>query len=345
MFHDHFGFSAHVFFAKKSQAAQLYEAAGSYDQAASLYILDTNFEAAAPLMAKISTPKLHLQFAKAKESRGAYQDGILMLVAVGCWLFFLVWGVVVLFLCLVFLDSWTINLGSSSPIFDVDVWKFTSIIADNIICCLKTCFLLQDALVAYERARDLDSVVRICLDHLNQPQKAFQLVRETKLASGAQAVAEFCRKNGDVAGAVEFYLLAKNDEEAFLLAERQDEMATYEAGLGDNGTRDQYKRIAKYYEQRNLLADAARHYANCEEYHTALKLYLKVGEKEIDHAIEVVGRARNDSLTHTLIDYLMGETDNVPKDANYVYRLHKALGNYMQAAGTAHIIAKQEEGS
>ena len=50
------------------------EAAGSYDQAASLYILDTNFEAAAPLMAKISTPKLHLQFAKAKESRGSYQD-------------------------------------------------------------------------------------------------------------------------------------------------------------------------------------------------------------------------------------------------------------------------------
>ena len=73
------------------------------------------------------------------------------------------------------------------------------------------------------------------------------------------------------------------------------------------------------------------------------KLYLKVGEKEIDHAIEVVGRARNDALTHTLIDYLMGETDNVPKDANYVYRLHKALGNYMQAAGTAHIIAKQEQ--
>lgn len=201
----------------------------------------------------------------------------------------------------------------------------------------------QDALVAYERARDLDSVVRICLDNLNQPQKAFQLVRETKLASGAERVAEYCWKNGNVAGAVEFYLLAKNDEEAFLLAERQDEMATYEAGLGDNGTRDQYKRIAKYYEQRNILAYAARHYANCEEYSTALKLYLKVGEKEIDHAIEVVGRARNDSLTHTLIDYLMGETDNVPKDANYVYRLHKALGNYMQAAGTAHIIAKQEQ--
>ena len=64
----------HQNFAPGAEAAQLYEAAGSYDQAASLYILDTNFEAAAPLMAKISTPKLHLQFAKAKESRGSYQD-------------------------------------------------------------------------------------------------------------------------------------------------------------------------------------------------------------------------------------------------------------------------------
>lgn len=27
-------------------------------------------------MAKISTPKLHLQFAKAKEARGAYQDAL-----------------------------------------------------------------------------------------------------------------------------------------------------------------------------------------------------------------------------------------------------------------------------
>merc|ERR1711957_896815 len=31
------------------------------------------------------------------------------------------------------------------------------------------------------------------------------------------------------------------------------------------------------------------------------------------------------------------------KDPNYVYRLHKALGNYLQAAGTALIIAKQEQ--
>eukprot|EP00442_Polarella_glacialis_P052045 CAMPEP_0115153154 /NCGR_PEP_ID=MMETSP0227-20121206/66564_1 /TAXON_ID=89957 /ORGANISM="Polarella glacialis, Strain CCMP 1383" /LENGTH=1373 /DNA_ID=CAMNT_0002563853 /DNA_START=51 /DNA_END=4172 /DNA_ORIENTATION=- len=255
------------------EAAQLYEAAGAYDQAASLYILDLNFEAAAPLMNKIHSPKLHLQYAKAKESRGAYRE----------------------------------------------------------------------ALQAYERARDLDSVVRLSLEQLNEPQKAFQLVRETQLTSGAERVAEYCRKNGNISGAVEFLLLAKNVQEAFMLAERQDEMATFEVGLGDEGTREQHIAIAKYYEQRNLLANAAKHYAFCEDFAMALKLYLKAGEKEIDHAIEVVGKARSDALTHTLIDYLMGESDNVPKDPNYVYRLHKALGNFMQAAGTALIIAKQEQ--
>merc|ERR1719482_1967807 len=201
----------------------------------------------------------------------------------------------------------------------------------------------REALVAYERARDLDSVVRLCLENLNEPQKAFQLVRETQLAAGAERVAEYCRKQVNICGAIEFLLLAKNDREAFLLAERHDQMGTYEHGLQEKGTREQHMAIAKYYEQRNLLGNAAKHYALCEEYAMALRLYLKVGEKEVDNAIEVVGKARSDALTHTLIDYLMGESDNVPKDPNYVYRLHKALGNYMQAAGTALIIAKQEQ--
>eukprot|EP00746_Dinoflagellata_sp_MGD_P124561 gnl/MRDRNA2_/MRDRNA2_59159_c0_seq1.p1 gnl/MRDRNA2_/MRDRNA2_59159_c0~~gnl/MRDRNA2_/MRDRNA2_59159_c0_seq1.p1 ORF type:complete len:1372 (-),score=249.48 gnl/MRDRNA2_/MRDRNA2_59159_c0_seq1:124-4239(-) len=255
------------------EAAQLYEKAGAYDRAASLYIQDLNFEAAAPLMGKITTPKLHMQYAKAKESRGAYRE----------------------------------------------------------------------ALVSYERARDLDSVVRLYLQFLNEPQKAFQLVRQTQLASGAELVADYCRKQGNVRGAVEFLLLANNDEEAFHLAETHDEMEVYEQGLVEKGSPAQHMNIAKYYEQRNLSSKAAKHYSLCEEYQMALKLYLKVGEKEIDNAIDVVGKARNDSLTHTLIDYLMGESDNVPKDPNYVYRLHKALGNYMQAAGTALIIAKQEQ--
>merc|ERR1719150_733272 len=116
---------------QNNEAAQLYEEAGLYDQAASLYILDLNFEAAAPLMSKIHTPKLHSQYAMAKESRRCYAE----------------------------------------------------------------------ALVAYERARDLDSVVRLCLKNLSQPQKAFQLVRETQFTSGAERVAEYCKKQGNFSGA------------------------------------------------------------------------------------------------------------------------------------------------
>ena len=48
-------------------------------------------------------------------------------------------------------------------------------------------------------------------------------------------------------------------------------------------------------------------------------------------------------LTHMLIDFLMGETDGVPKDPNYIYRLYMALGNFTQASKTAVIIARQEQ--
>jgi len=180
---------------------------------------------------------------------------------------------------------------------------------------------------------------------MNEPQKAFELVRSAQLATGADLVAEYCKRSGNIRGAVEFLLLANSDEEAFHMAETHDEMDVYEQGLGDcgRGNRAQHMAIANYYEMRNIIPKAAKHWALCEEYAMALKLYLRCGEKEIDAAIEVVGKARNDTLTHTLIDYLMGETDNVPKDPNYVYRLHKALGNYIQASMTALIIAKQEQ--
>ena len=74
----------------------------------------------------------------------------------------------------------------------------------------------------------------------------------------------------------------------------------------------------------------------------ALNLYLDCGEREMDRAIEVVGKARSDMLTHTLIDFLMGERDGEPKDPNYIYRLYVSLGNYEQAASTSILIARQE---
>merc|ERR1712038_1106484 len=41
--------------------------------------------------------------------------------------------------------------------------------------------------------------------------------------------------------------------------------------------------------------------------------------------------------------YLMGETDGVPKDAKYLFRLYMALKQYREAARTAIIIAREEQ--
>lgn len=47
----------------------------------------------------------------------------------------------------------------------------------------------QDAVKAYEMARDMDSVVRLNLEHLNNPEEAVHVVQETKSIEGAKMVA------------------------------------------------------------------------------------------------------------------------------------------------------------
>jgi WD repeat-containing protein 19 len=120
-------------------------------------------------------------------------------------------------------------------------------------------------------------------------------------------------------------------------------MDAYTAALGKEGSADEYKKVAHYYEGQSDFQRAGEFWFVCKEHSKALKYFLMCGERAVDQAIEVVGRARSDILTHTLIDFLMGETDGVPKDPNYIFRLYMALGNYPQAAKTAIIIARQEQ--
>ena len=54
--------------------------------------------------------------------------------------------------------------------------------------------------------------------------------------------------------------------------------------------------------------------------------------------VQVVGLAKNELMTHTLVDFLMGETDNVPKDPHYIFQLYMALGNYAQVCTVVRAI-------
>ena len=58
---------------QNNEAATLYEAAGSHDKAAYLYIKLKNWTKIGQLLPHISSPKIQLQYAKAKEAEGQYR--------------------------------------------------------------------------------------------------------------------------------------------------------------------------------------------------------------------------------------------------------------------------------
>ena len=58
---------------QNNEAAVLYEAAGSHDKAAYLYIKLKNWSKIGQLLPHISSPKIQLQYAKAKEAEGQYR--------------------------------------------------------------------------------------------------------------------------------------------------------------------------------------------------------------------------------------------------------------------------------
>jgi WD repeat-containing protein 19 len=101
--------------------------------------------------------------------------------------------------------------------------------------------------------------------------------------------------------------------------------------------------IASFYETKGEAAKAGQFFRKCDQYGKALRLFLQCGGEEINAAIDVVGEARSEVLTNTLIDFLMGESDGVPKDPQFIFRLYMALGKYPEAVRTANIIAQQEQ--
>lgn len=50
-------------------------------------------------------------------------------------------------------------------------------------------FRYKEAVLAYENGKQWDNVIRLYLDHLNNPEKAVSIVRETQSLEGAKMVA------------------------------------------------------------------------------------------------------------------------------------------------------------
>ncbi|KAF7656695.1 hypothetical protein LDENG_00037970 [Lucifuga dentata] len=259
------------------EAAQLYEKGQYYDKAASLYIRCKKWAKVGELLPHVSSPKIHLQYAKAKEMDGNYKD----------------------------------------------------------------------AVQAYESAKDWDNMIRVLLDHLNNPEDAVRIVRETQSIDGAKTVARFFLRLNDYGSAIQFLVMSQCNDEAFQLAQQHGQMEVYADIIGSDATQEDYQSIALYFEGEKKHLQAGKFFQKCGQYSRALNHFLKCPNADdslaVKMAIETVGQAKDVFLTNQLIDYLMGESDGMPKDAKYLFRLYMGLQQYREAARTAIIIAREEQ--
>ena len=202
----------------------------------------------------------------------------------------------------------------------------------------------SSAVEVYKRSKKLDDVVRLYIGPLNAPHEAITIVRETKSSSGAFIIAKYCKDNEDYKMAIEFFLFSGQKELAFECAKKYHFMDVYSEHIsGSQIQSEDALQMADYYELHNNIGKAGHYYSIAKEYKKSFKLFLQTGETYLSEAIEVVGKAKDDDITHKMIDYLMGETDGQPKEPEYVYQLYMALENYIDAAQTAIIIAEQEQ--
>nr|CAH7760831.1 unnamed protein product [Callosobruchus chinensis] len=267
-----------------AEAAVLFEKCHQYDRAASNYIRLKNWAKVGELLPNVNSSKIHLQYAKAKESEKKYTE----------------------------------------------------------------------AVAAYEKAKDFDSVIRLHLEHLNNPEIAVELVQENKSVDGAKMVAKFFLGLNDITSAIKFLVLSKCSEEALDLAKRSGKMQLYGEILLDTFTEDEIKphdfiNVATHFEgERNYLL-AGKYWFHAREYHKAMKHLLKAAksnanEKEaLTSAIDVVASSDDESLANILIEFLLGETDGFPKDPKYLFRLYMARKQFRDASKSALIIANEEQ--
>jgi WD repeat-containing protein 19 len=282
-------------------AATMYEKGEMFDKAVALYFQVKNYTAAAPLMDKVTSPKLFQAYGEVLEREKKFAD----------------------------------------------------------------------AERAYVKAKSLVDVIRLNLSKLNNPKKAFELVRRSRNQEGARLVADFCQQKGDFKTAVEFMLLAKLKEEAFAVASKHNQMDAFAEALGDSGSLQDYQQMATYFDKKAQLERAGTFYAKCTDFPRAMERFLQGAEKHgaaitasmkesedgktadpraleaqgacIDAAIEVLGMAKDPSLTAELLAFLMDDRDGIPKSVFYIFKVHMALEQYEEAANTAIIIAKQEQ--
>lgn len=167
-----------------SEAAEMYEKAGMIEKAASIHIASKNFNAAQPLMAQVTSAKLQLQYAKAKESEGRWAEAAAAYEAAGGF------------------GSW-VGLGSPDrhyPYPHVQVlcgWGCSSALVCYADSSKSPWYATNSECLCLVDAGDLDAVVRLCLDKLGDKGRACTVTRKSRSTAAAAQVARHCLAAGE----------------------------------------------------------------------------------------------------------------------------------------------------
>lgn len=212
----------------------------------------------------------------------------------------------------------------------------------------------REAVKAYMKAEEWLNVVRLYLDYLNNPGEAVKIVRESKSVEGAKMIAKFFQKLNDMSSAIEFLVMSKCHDEAYRLAQSTDQMDIYANILleyvDNKELSDDFLSIAIHYEQERDALKGGKFYCIAGQYKKGVKLLLQAAatsnedqSEALRLSIEAAAHSKDEQIIRMIIDYLIGETDGVPKDFKYLFRLYMSLKYYKEAAKTALIIAREEQ--
>lgn len=209
----------------------------------------------------------------------------------------------------------------------------------------------RDAIKSYQLANDLDSVVRIYLEHMSDPHSASEIVLESRSVDSGKLLAKFYQGIGDIESALQFLIICGCVNEAFTLAHKHNKLKHYGELLEqyDGAKPNDFLAVAQYFENEKYTLLTGKYYFLAKEYSKALKLLIKASsfgneeQQALSLAIDCVASSNDDKLSAQLIEYLLGETDGKPKDPRFLFRLYMSRKHFREAAKTSIIISSQEQ--
>ena len=205
--------------------------------------------------------------------------------------------------------------------------------------------LYQDAEKAYIAASDWENAIRINLKYLENPDRAREiLMNNCKTEAAAILMSEYYESRGKKKETIEYKLIAKRYDEAFVIAQSYNEMKIYgDYMLKNSKNNDEFKKIASYYEGKSQYGEAGVFYEKIGEYQKAIKMYTKSNnEQYFEKAIEMVGQVKDENLINELIDFFLVESKN-PKAHHFLTKLYILLGNFKEACDIAISLALDEQ--